>query len=120
MLEYLYEREDSRQSKTTCKRLVSKAVRIKREFERQSTPQSTVNTSIESAHLERCFLTYIYLKTTRRAPPRLKNSRSRGLELKEILLVQQRVANTLVVGPAANLRAVGEQMLLDKLAIDAW
>ena len=47
-------------------------------------------------------------------------SRSRGLELKEILLVQQRVAYTLVVGPAANLRAVGEQVLLDKLAIDAW
>ena len=48
-----------------------------------------------------------------------ETSRSRGLELKEILLVQQRVPNTLVVGPAANLRAVGEQVLLDKLAIDA-
>ena len=43
----------------------------------------------------------------------------RGLQLKEILLVQQCVADALVVGPAANLRGVGEEVLLDKLSIDA-
>ena len=49
-----------------------------------------------------------------------RTSCSRGLELKEILLVQQCVAYALVVSPAANLGGVGEQVLLDKLAIDAW
>ena len=50
----------------------------------------------------------------------IRTSCSRGLELKEILLVQQCIADTLVVSPAADLGGVGEQVLLDKLAIDAW
>ena len=45
--------------------------------------------------------------------------RSRGLTLKDILLIQQCIADALVIGPAANFRRVGEEVLLDKLAVDA-